>query len=142
MADLSFDSTGVSTNDVLPAKDYVMQVTATDVKANSKKNGMILKVEYTILEGDAKGRKIFGNINYKHANAKAQSIGQGQLAALMRAVGVTKMQNTSELHNIPFIGRVKIRAAQGDYDEQNELSKWKKLDEASVSESDSDNPYE
>ena len=46
---------------------------------------------------------MFAWINYENASAKAQQIGREELASLCKAVGVTELEDTVQLHNLPLL---------------------------------------
>ena len=65
---------------------------------------MGINLTFEILsDGPAKGRKVFAWINYENQNAKAQQIGREELASLCKAVGVTELEDTVQLHNLPLV---------------------------------------
>lgn len=122
----TFDASTVAPQqsmDVLPAADYLMQAVESDVK-NTKANDGSTKVEATcvILDGPFKNRKVWVSINNRNKSAEAERIGQGQLSQWCHAVGVIRLDDTAQLHNKPFVGRVKVRPAEGQYSARNEVT--------------------
>ena len=62
-----------------------------------------------IISGDCKGRKVFAWITFEHRTSPdAQRIGREQLSAICRAVGVTQLNDTAQLHNLPMLITVAI----------------------------------
>ena len=53
-------------------------------------------------------------------------IAYADLSALCHAVGVLNMQDTSQLHNRPFLGTVKLTAGDAQYEPRNEMTAFKK----------------
>ena len=47
-------------------------------------------------------------INYEHPKAEAQRIGREVLASLCKAVGITDLDDTVQLHNLPLIITVAV----------------------------------
>ena len=72
-------------------------------------NGMGFNFEFEIISGDCKGRKVFAWITFEHRTSPdAQRIGREQLSAICRAVGVTQLNDTVQLHNLPLLITVGI----------------------------------
>ncbi len=107
--------------DPLPAGDYLVRITETEIKITKAGTGKYIKIVMTVLAGDFKNRKIFSNINIQNPNETAVEIGQQELATLCRAVHVLQLQDTNQLHNIPFFVKVKIKRALGEYEASNRV---------------------
>ena len=106
MAQLKFNAAEVDTTsrDAIPSGTYEAVVTDSETRATKNGNGMGINLTFEILsEGPAKGRKVFAWINYENASAKAQQIGREELASLFKAVGVTDLDDTVQLHNLPLL---------------------------------------
>lgn len=130
MAQFNFDSSTVAPREnnfeLLPAGDYVAQVTESEITPLKSGNGQCLKLTVTVLQEGYNGRKIFCRLNVQHSNPTAEQIAQQQLRELCDAIGVVRMQDTTELHNKPFTARVKIRKSDNpQYTDQNEISGFK-----------------
>lgn len=115
--------------DPIPADWYVMAVESSEIRPNSAQTGSILSLKYTILDGPYANRKVFENLNIQHPNAAAVEIAYKKLSSICRATGVINLQNSEQLHNIPFKGKVKLRAANGQYEASNEVTMWKHVSE-------------
>jgi hypothetical protein len=132
MAQFQFDTTTVAAREnkyeILPAGEYVAQVTESEIYSLKSGNGTGLKLTVTVLTQGYNGRKIFCRLNVAHSSAKAEKIGQEMLRELCDAVGVVRMADTVELHNKPFLARVKIRKDDtGQYEPQNEIAGFKAI---------------
>jgi hypothetical protein len=130
MAQFNFDSSTVAPREnnyeLLPAGDYVAQVTESAIDPLKSGNGQCLKLTVTVLQEGHNGRKIFCRLNVQHSNPQTEQIAQQQLRELCDAIGVVRMQDTTELHNKPFVARVKIRkSTDPQYTDQNEISGFK-----------------
>lgn len=105
MADLSgFDATTIepaSTFEILPDGEYVAMVVESEMKGTKKGDGEYLQLTWEILEGDAKGRRLWSRFNLKNPNETAMKIGMQELASVCRAVGVLKPNDSNELHEKP-----------------------------------------
>ena len=79
-------------------------MTDSETRATKSGTGLGINLTFEVLsEGPAKGRKVFAWINYENASAKAQQIGREELASLCKAVGVTELEDTVQLHNLPLL---------------------------------------
>lgn len=130
MANFSFDTSAVAPREndysLLPLGDYMAQVTESSIEPLKSGNGQCLKLVVTILQEGYNGRKVFCRLNVRHTNPQAEQIAQQQLSDLCKAVGVVRMQDTTELHNKPFVARVKIRKSNDpQYADQNEIQGFK-----------------
>ena len=106
MAQLKFNAAEIDTTsrDAIHAGTYEAVVTDSEMRATKNGLGMGINLTFEILsEGPAKGRKVFAWINYENASAKAQQIGREELASLCKAVGVTELDDTVQLHNLPLL---------------------------------------
>ena len=106
MAQLNFNAAEIDTTsrDAIPTGIYEAVVTDSETRATKNGNGMGINLTFEILsDGPAKGRKVFAWINYENQNAKAQQIGREELASLCKAVGVTELEDTVQLHNLPLV---------------------------------------
>lgn len=114
--------------DVLPAGWYVAQVTESAVAQNKKATGDVLSLTLDILDGQFRGRKIWARLNVKHQNEVAERIGQQQLRQLCEGVGIAGISDTTQLHMKPVMVKLKVRAADGDYEASNEIAGFKAVE--------------
>jgi hypothetical protein len=133
MADLGFGDSGFDatapenqrTNSVVPAGEYPMILVDSEKKATSKGDGFILKCKAQIVAGEFQNRLIFKDFNLWNKSEQATQIAKGEFSELCRAVGVATPRDSSELHNKPFMGKVKIKPAKDGYDEKNDIGGFK-----------------
>ena len=95
--------------DPLPAGKYLVAITNSEMKPTKKKDASYLQLEFTVLEGDCKGRKTWDRLCINHPNELTQKIARGNLSAVCRAVGVMQPKDSVELHNIPLVISVKCK---------------------------------
>jgi hypothetical protein len=116
MATLNLDLTNVQpatgVQDPVPAGWYKMAMTASELKPTKDGSGQRLACEFTILEGQYQGRKVFEGFNLVNQNQDAVRIAYEQLAAIGTAVGILQIGQSEQLHNIPMDIKVKLTAAQ------------------------------
>lgn len=92
----------------LPEGQYVMIATASELKPTKSGTGEYLQFTLEVLDGPFKGRKIWDRMNIRNPNSTAVDIANRQLAAMCRAVGVIKPNDSAELHNRPLLVTVAI----------------------------------
>jgi hypothetical protein len=70
--------------------------------------GKYLSVEMEIIEGEFERRKLFENLVLEHPNPQTVQIANQTLAAICLACGKMSIQDSTELHDIPFIGELVV----------------------------------
>lgn len=113
----------------LPDGVYRLEVIQSEVKPTSKGGGTLLSLRYGVIEPEQfKGRLIFGNITLENPNSQAQEIGQKQLASLCRAIGVSEISDSDELHFQGFVAKVGVSKARTvgtkTYEPRNEVKRY------------------
>lgn len=106
MAQLNFNAAEIDTTsrDAIPSGTYEAVITDSEMKATKNGLGMGINLTFEIIsDGPAKGRKVFVWINYEHPKVEAQRIGREELASLCKAVGVSNLTDTNQLHNLPLM---------------------------------------
>lgn len=130
---LNFDATTVAPDtgggDPVPAGWYNVMIDESEMKPTKTEGGLRLSLRFTILDGQYANRKVFTGLNLKNANPVAQEIAYKQLSAICHAVGVMQVQDSQQLHGRPLKIKVKVRAAQGDYEASNDITAYKNINE-------------
>jgi hypothetical protein len=90
----------------IPAGQYVAMIAASQEKISSKGHSF-LSLEFEVLEGPYKGRKLWTNLNLSHPNPETVKFARAELAAICKAVGVMKPTDSVQLHNLPMLISVK-----------------------------------
>jgi hypothetical protein len=111
--------------DPVPPGWYAARIHSAEVKATKAGNGQYIKVRYDIVGPAHQGRVIFGNLNIRNPNAKAEQIGRQQLGELMRAIGLAEIQDTDQLIGGTCEIKLDVQAADGEYAARNEVRGWK-----------------
>jgi hypothetical protein len=120
----------------MPAGAYTVEVTNAEVKDLSSGNGTGLKLELTVIDPEQYAkRKVWANLNIKHTNTQAESIGQAQLSSLCRAVGEPTLKDTSQLFQKILRVRLKIKPASGQYPAGNDVTAFESCGAAQPSPS-------
>ena len=111
----------------------LMMITGSDVK-DTKGGGSMASFEATIIEGPFEKRKVWPNFTLRNSNPEAEKIGRSQLSALCRAVGhVGPLNDTTDLHDKPFIGTIGIEKGTGGYQDKNKITKFSSVNGESAS---------
>ena len=135
MATLSFDASQVepsSGKDPLPAGTYVAAITASQMKPTKNGAGQFLELEYQVLDGPHRNRKLWSRHNLTHTNIQAVQIARGELSAICRAVGVLTPKDSAELHNLPLTVTVRCKKRQDTGELANEIAGWAKKEAAAA----------
>lgn len=120
----------VTSFDPIPNGDYTVAITDSDVVRNSANTGDILKLTLEVKEGQFINRKIFDQINLSNPNEVAVKIGREKLAQYCHATRQTVLNDSAQLHGIPFKAKVVIKKDRnGEYDDRNEIRRASVLDQ-------------
>ena len=112
MATLNFNAGEVEPNagfDPIPADKYVAMMTGSQMKPTKNGDGSYLELEFTVLEGQYKDRKLWDRLCLNHPNPETVKIARGTLSALCRAVGVMQPRDSADLHNLPLLVTVRLK---------------------------------
>lgn len=115
---------GNSNYEVLPAGWYTANITQAELMDTKAGNGQYIKIRYDITGPSHQGRVVFGNLNIKNPNPKAEEIGRQQLGEIMRAVGLARVTDTDQLIGGTLQIKLDIRTSE-QYGEQNEVKGFK-----------------
>jgi hypothetical protein len=125
MADLNgFDANEVEPNasfEAIPAGKYLAAITDSEMKPTKNGGGSYLQLTFTILDGEYKGRVVWGRLNLANPNQTAVKMAKSELSAVCRAVGVMTPKDSCELHNIPLLITVKVKKRKDNDELTNEV---------------------
>jgi hypothetical protein len=94
-----FDASGVSLPGVLPEGEYVVSIANTALMPNRRGNGQHLWIEFVVQQpAQYFGRAVSVRLNLYHDNPMAVEMARAELAAICRAAGRIRIQDTQELH--------------------------------------------
>lgn len=111
MAQMNFDANNHEPAGSFAVYDsgvYTVMVNGSEFKETKAKKegraavGSYLQLNLRIAEGPHSGGTLIDRINWENENPDAVSIGQSQLSAICRVVGVMQLQDSQQLHGIPF----------------------------------------
>lgn len=132
---LQFDSTEVDPAkpfEVLPKDKYQVIISDTEMKDTKSGTGQYLQCEYTIVDGEYQGRKLWSRHNLVNPNKTAEEIARRELSAICHAVGVLKVNDSAELHDRPLMIEVSIGKNKDTGDATNEIKGWSALEGAAA----------
>lgn len=109
----------------IPDGEYVAIISASEMKPTKSGNGSYLQAKIEIVDGPHKGRVLFDRFNLQNPNQQAVNIAMRQFSALCHAVNVIKVQDSCQLHNIPFIAKVKCKKRADNGEWTNEIGGYK-----------------
>lgn len=121
-----------SSFDPLPKGEYMVLAKAGELKATKDGTGKYCKVEFEVMEGDFKGRKLWANYNVQNANPKAVEIALSQMKSFFLCAGAKESQ-LSTLTPDSFAGQAAIAVVDvqtDNYGDKNVIKGWKKIGEA------------
>lgn len=97
-----FDPTQGGTFQQLPLGKHPVKIVASEIKATADNSGGMIVFELEVIDGPAKGSHGPMRINLYSSSDKARAIAESQFSALCHATGVFMVQDTSQLHEVPF----------------------------------------
>ena len=112
--------------EVLPSGWYMATISSAELKSTKAQNGQYIAIRYDITGPTHQGRVVFGNLNIRNPNPKAEEIGRQQLGEVMRAIGLAKVQDTDELIGGQLSIKVDVRSSE-QYGDQNEVKGFKAI---------------
>ena len=105
----------------LPVGRHPVIIESSEVKANKANDGGYLQLNLKLIDGPQMGTTGAYRLNLYHSNPQTAEIAHRQLSAICHVIGVFNVQDSQQLHNIPFIIEVGLQkgeeAAQKGYTE-------------------------
>jgi len=117
--------------DPIPAGQYVAMIVASEEKT-SQNGHRFVTLEFEILEGQYKGRKLWVNLNLYHPNPETVKFARAELASICLAVGVPAPQDSTQLHNTPIVIGVKCVNRKDSGELQNKIKSYASRSAASA----------
>jgi len=120
-----FDANTVEPNatyEPIPAGWYKAVFSQSEEKPTKAQTGSYLQLTAEIIEGEYQGRKLIERLNLNNPNSTAVEIAQRTLSAICRAIGVMTPRDSTDLHDKPFMVKVKVKPGDGNYGPSNEIA--------------------
>lgn len=111
MVQLNFNAAEVAPSQgfqVFPSGTYDVMVNNSGMKqtkaklAGTVQRGAYIQFNLKIASGEHAGGTLITRVNFENDNPTAEEIGQADLSAICRVCGVMQLQDTQQLHGIPF----------------------------------------
>lgn len=115
-----------SSFDPLPEGWYNVTIAGAELKSTKAGNGQYIAIKYQVTGPTMQGRVVFGNLNIKNPNQKAEEIGREQLGQIMRATGLAKVTDTDMLIGGQLAIKLSIRRDE-QYGDSNDVKGFKAL---------------
>jgi hypothetical protein len=114
----------------IPADEYTLQVIKSEMKDTKDKTGKYLNLQLQVIDHEKYSKRlIFVLLNLVNKNETAVEIAQRELRSLCDAVGITALEDSVELHGIPFKASVGIKQGNDGYPPKNVIKKYHKKGE-------------
>lgn len=134
MTQLNFDATTVdpqTSYEPIPKGWYTCQIVESEMKPTKAGDGAYIQLQLKVMEGQYTNRVVFDRLNIQNKNETAQDIAYKQLSAYCHATGQMQIQDSQQLHAIPFLASIGIEEDRtGQYDPQNSVKTVKALENA------------
>lgn len=112
----------------IPEGWYPVMITESEMKpVKPPKQGAYLNLTLTVQGGEHNNRKLFARLNLHNENPVAVEIAQRELSAICHVTGVMQLQDSQQLHGIPFQAKVTVRGAEGNYSATNEIKGYRDI---------------
>lgn len=98
----------------LPVGKHPVKIVASEIKATKDNSGGYIQFDLEVIDGPGKGASGALRVNLYSASDAARRIAESQFAALCYVTGVFMVEETAQLHNIPFAVDVVEQALTSD----------------------------
>lgn len=110
----------------MPAGKYPAVIVKSEYKKNKAKNGNYLDLQHKVIDGEHKGRVFFNKLNLDNVNPTAVQIANKTLNSICEACGKVGVLDSDELHGIPMLVTLKLKAATAAYPASNDVGFYEK----------------
>ena len=116
--------------DPIPAGKYLTVITESEVKPNKAGTGSYLQLTFQVIDGEFKNRFLWARLNLDNPNSTAVKLAKAELSAICRAVGVMAPNDSTDLHDLPLVIKVKVKRRKDTEELQNEIAGFEPKDAA------------
>ncbi len=110
----------------LPPGWYSATMAGAELKATKNGTGQYISIRYDITGPTHQGRVVFGNLNIRNANPKAEEIGRQQLGDICRAIGLARVGDTDQLIGNSLMIKLDIEKSE-QYGDKNQVKGFKPI---------------
>ena len=111
----------------IPAGWYTAAIAGADIRETKAGNGNYIAVRFDVTGPSHEGRVVFTNLNTRNPNPKAEEIGRQQLGNIMRAIGLSKLEDTDQLLGGNLSIKVSVRE-DPTYGASNEVKGYRAIE--------------
>tara|TARA_R100001086_G_scaffold149276_2_gene79283 strand:- start:1315 stop:1797 length:483 start_codon:yes stop_codon:yes gene_type:complete len=111
----------------IPAGWYTAAIAGAELKTTKAGTGNYIAVRFDVTGPEHQGRVVWCNLNTRNPNPKAEEIGHQQLGDIMRAIGLTKLEDTDQMLG----GNLSIKVTVKDdpnYGASNEVKAFRSIE--------------
>jgi hypothetical protein len=116
--------------DPIPAGKYKVVITESEEKQTKKGDGSYVQFTLTIIDGEYEGRKLWDRLNLNNPNDQAVMRARGTLKQMAIACNVKSLKDTGQLHDIPMIAKIILKANKETGEQQNEIRGYEPVNHA------------
>lgn len=110
----------------IPAGDYLMKIVKSDFKATKNNDGHYLSLEFEVVSGKMKGRKLFRNLNLINRNETAVRIANSEFATICAACDYKDpVSDSVVLHDKPMVVTIVVQPASANQPERNNVKYYR-----------------
>jgi hypothetical protein len=120
---------GLTDFTALPADKYVVHIVKSEYKETKAKTGHYLQLQQKVISGKYKGRLIFENLNLDNPNPTAVEIANKALNSICKACKKAGVQDSEELHGIPFYATLKVNPATATQPASNQVVSYSAIED-------------
>ena len=119
----------------LPASDYLCHIVKTEYKpiklkpGQSQPDGNRLNIQFTVLEGQYKGRSFFTGLNLDHVNPQAAEISNKEANSISTALGLESVEDSDEWLQIPMTVTLSVNPGNANWPPSNDVKGYAPADD-------------
>ena len=114
----------------LPPGAYKVAITGSELKTARDKASTYIALELVVIDGEHQNRKLWDRLTWTHSTKpKGQARGRSDFAKICNAVGISRPNDTSELHDKPVGAVVGIEKGTNGYADRNSIKDYLPLSE-------------
>ena len=126
------NSAGLDDYTPLPTGEYPGMIVKSEMKPTKNRDGYYLQLNIKIIDGDYKGRMVFDRLNLDNPNPVAVEIANKALNTICQACHKIGVQDSEELHGIPFMVKVRLVPETDTQPANNNVTYYGPYDPAAV----------
>jgi hypothetical protein len=126
---MSVDLTGFDANEIepnvpfepIPPGWYKAIIIDSEEVPTRAQTGSFVKLTFEIIEGEFSRRKLWTMLNLNNPSEEAVKIARRDLSSICHAVNIMRPHESTDLHDIPLMLKVRVKDAEGQFDASNKI---------------------